>query len=89
MPTRNLYLTDTLDSFVASGVEDGRYSNASEVVREGLRMMQQREAEDLAKIARLRGAAQEGIESIERGEFVTLSGPDSIRQHSRGLRARS
>jgi antitoxin ParD1/3/4 len=87
MPTRNVFLTEHLDTFIASGVEEGRFSNASEVVREGLRLLEQREAENRAKIEWLRGATQEGIDAIERGESVTLSLPEAIADHLHGLRA--
>jgi antitoxin ParD1/3/4 len=87
MPTRNVFLTDHLDSFIADGIEKGRYSNASEVVREGLRMLEQRESEDRAKVEWLRGAAQEGIDAIERGAYVTLNSPDAVTGHLRELRA--
>jgi hypothetical protein len=39
MPTRNVNLTDELDSFVLAKVESGRYENASEVVRAALRTL--------------------------------------------------
>ncbi len=87
MPTRNVFLTQHFDSFIASGIEKGLYSNASEVVREGLRLLEQREAEDRAKVEWLRGATQEGIDAIERGEYVTLNSPEAIADHLRGLRA--
>jgi antitoxin ParD1/3/4 len=86
MPTRNVFLTKHLDTYIASRIEDGHYSNASEVVREGLRLLEQREAEDRAKIAWLRSATQEGIDAIERGEYVTLSSPTAIAAHLRELR---
>jgi len=50
MPTRNVNLTEHFDRFIEAGVESGRFSNASEVVREGLRLLEQREKEDRAKI---------------------------------------
>jgi antitoxin ParD1/3/4 len=87
MPTRNVFLTEHFDSFIASGIEKGRYSNASEVVREGLRLLEQRESEDRAKVEWLRGAAQEGIDAIERREYVTFSSPEAITDHLRGLRS--
>ncbi len=87
MPTRNVFLTEHFDSFIASRIEKGQYSNASEVVREGLRLLEQREAEDRAKIEWLRGAAQEGIDAVGRGEYVTLGSPKAISDHLRGLRA--
>jgi len=48
MPTRNVSLTEHSDLFIESGVSSGRFSNASEVVREGLRLLEQREQEDKA-----------------------------------------
>lgn len=89
MPTRNVFLTEHFDKFIAAGIEKGRYSNASEVVREGLRMLEQREMEERAKVEWLRGAAQEGIDAIERGESVTLDSPAAIASHLRGLRVGS
>jgi antitoxin ParD1/3/4 len=86
MPTRNISLSDQFDGFIATSIEEGRYGNASEVVREGLRLLQQREAEDKAKIEWLRGAAQEGIDAIERGEYFTFMSPADITGHLRGLR---
>ena len=63
MPTRNVNLTDELDSFVAYQLKSGRYENASEVVRDGLRMLVRAERQHLATIraainqAKARGAA--------------------------------
>ena len=78
MPTRNVNLTEHLDHFIETGVTSGRFSNASEVVREGLRLLEQREREDQAKIEWLRAAAKEGFDDIERGEFVTLRSGQEI-----------
>jgi antitoxin ParD1/3/4 len=50
MPTRNINLTEHLDRFVETRVTSGRYGNASEVVREGLRLLEQHEKEDRAKL---------------------------------------
>jgi antitoxin ParD1/3/4 len=86
MPSRNVFLSDQFETFITSGIEEGRYSNASEVVREGLRLLQQRDAEDRARIEWLRGAVQEGIDAMERGDYVTLNSPQEIKDHIRGLR---
>ena len=40
MPTRNINLTDHLDDFIEGGVASGRYKNASEVVPDGLRLLE-------------------------------------------------
>jgi len=60
MPTRNVNLTDELDRFVAIKVRSGRYENASEVVRAGLRTLEREEQEYEAKLAALRAAIDEG-----------------------------
>jgi antitoxin ParD1/3/4 len=72
MPTRNVNLTEHFDRFIEAGVTSGRFSNASEVVREGLRLLEQRHQEDQAKIEWLRAAAKEGFDDIDRGDYVTL-----------------
>jgi antitoxin ParD1/3/4 len=60
MPTRNVNLTPELDRFVRRGVKAGRYENASEVVRAGLRTLEREEREFEAKLAALREAIDEG-----------------------------
>jgi antitoxin ParD1/3/4 len=60
VPTRNVNLTDELDRFVAKKVKTGRYENASEVVRAGLRTLEREERQYEAKLAALRAAIDEG-----------------------------
>ena len=60
MPTRNVNLTDELDSFVSEKIESGRYENASEVVRAALRTMEREERQFEAKLVALRAAIDEG-----------------------------
>ena len=72
MPTRNVNLTEHFDRFIDAGLTSGRFSNASDVVREGLRLLEQREREDQAKIEWLRAAAKEGFDDIARGDYETL-----------------
>ncbi|HEY0797488.1 MAG TPA: type II toxin-antitoxin system ParD family antitoxin [Acidisarcina sp.] len=88
MPTRNVNLTKHYDSFIESSIATGRFSNASEAVRAGLHLLEQEEAENLARIEWLRGAAQQGLEAIERGEFTVLHSPAEIKKHVHRLRAR-
>jgi antitoxin ParD1/3/4 len=69
MPTRNVNLTTDLDRFVAAKVKSGRYENASEVVRAGLRTLERDEKQFEAKLARLRTAIDAGDASgIARGD---------------------
>jgi antitoxin ParD1/3/4 len=73
MPTRNINLTDNQDRFVAQALTSGRYQNASEVVRDGLRMLERREAEDAAKLARLRSALVEAESALTSGDFEDVA----------------
>jgi antitoxin ParD1/3/4 len=78
MPTRNINLTDRLDRFIETEVGSGRYGNASEVVREGLRLMERRKQEERAKLKWLRGAVSEGLDQIERGEGLEFRSMDEL-----------
>jgi antitoxin ParD1/3/4 len=49
MPTRNVVLTEYQEKVIETLVSSGRYQNASEVLREGLRLVEQRAAEDACK----------------------------------------
>jgi antitoxin ParD1/3/4 len=46
-------------------VSSGRYQNASEVLREGLRLIEQREAEDASRLVALRSAVKVGIADFD------------------------
>jgi antitoxin ParD1/3/4 len=80
MPTRNINLTEHLDHFVASQVASGRYSNASEIVREALRLLEEQEQERKAKLNVLRRAAKQGFDEIDQGKGIVLKGKKEINQ---------
>jgi antitoxin ParD1/3/4 len=81
MPTRNVVLTDYQAALVERLVASGRYQNASEVLRDGLRLIETREAEDKARLKALREAARIGIADMEQGRFRSFSSADAIRSH--------
>ncbi len=56
MPTRNVVLTDHLAQVVDGLVASGRYQNASEAIREGVRLLEREEAEWRAFLDRINGA---------------------------------
>ena len=69
MPTRNVNLTEELDTFVLEKIESGRYENASEVVRAALRTLEREEQQFEAKLAALRAAIDDGDASgIAKGD---------------------
>ncbi len=59
----NVSLTPQLEELVQQKVATGRYNNASEVVREALRLMEERDQEREARLRELRVAVQEGENS--------------------------
>jgi antitoxin ParD1/3/4 len=63
MPSRNVNLTPELDSFVSELMANGRYQNASDVVRAALRALEREEREETAKIEALRVAIDQGLQS--------------------------
>jgi antitoxin ParD1/3/4 len=59
----NVNLGPVFEEYVRTKVEGGQYNNVSEVVREALRLMMQQDRERDAKVAWLRDAIQEGLNS--------------------------
>src|SRR5580692_97451 len=80
MPTRNINLTEHFDRFVERQVSSGRYGNASEIVREALRLLEEQEQERAAKLKVLRQAANQGFAEIDQGQGIVLRGKKAISQ---------
>lgn len=74
--TRNVVLTETQSDLVDRLVASGRYQNASEALRAGLRLLEREEAE----LGDLRSRLSVGIEQARRGEFADGSGEDAMRR---------
>src|SRR4051812_17136257 len=68
--TRNIALTPHFDRFVQSRVESGRYQSASEVVRDGLRLLEEREENRQQSLRGVREDVEVGWQQSERGEVV-------------------
>jgi len=81
MPTRNIVLTDHQEELLERLVASGRYQNASEVLREGLRLVEDREAEEKARLKALREAARVGVEDIEAGRSRDFNSTAELRAH--------
>lgn len=73
MPTRNIVLTDHQTQLVERLVSSGRYQNASEVLREGLRLIERRDAEEAARLSALREAADRGLDDMEAGRYRSFN----------------
>ena len=85
VPTRNVVLTERQTDLIETLVESGRYQNASEVLRDGLRLVEQREAEDASKLKALRSAARVGVSALDRGEFKEFGDIDELRTYLNDL----
>lgn len=73
MPTRNVSLSSHYNSFIESSVRSGRYDNASEVFRAGLRLLEQQQEEHELKLKRLRQASNLGFKQLDKGEKITVT----------------
>ncbi|MGU3496391.1 type II toxin-antitoxin system ParD family antitoxin [Xanthobacteraceae bacterium A53D] len=76
MATRNVVLTETQSELVDRLVSSGRYQNASEALRAGLRLLEREEDERDALRARLTA----GIEEARRGELADGTGEEAVRR---------
>ncbi|QEH32141.1 hypothetical protein OJF2_06100 [Aquisphaera giovannonii] len=68
----NVSLTPELEQLVHKKVESGLYLSASEVVREALRLLEERDRLQAMKFEELRQAIQVGIGEADRGEVEAL-----------------
>lgn len=84
MPTRNVVLTEHHEDVIEHLVKSGRYQNASEVLREGLRLVERRETLEAAKLAALTEAARIGFRDLDEGRFREV-GDDDLEAFVAGL----
>lgn len=89
MPTRNVVLTEHQTSFVERLVSSGRYQNASEVLREGLRLVERHEAEGMARLEALRTAVRVGIDDIEAGRFEVFESAPALKKRLQAIAAKA
>lgn len=68
--TMNVSLTPQLERFIENQVDSGRYQTASEVFRDGLRLLQEREAQRNAALAEVRRKVGEGLAAAKRGQLI-------------------
>ncbi|MBK1885459.1 type II toxin-antitoxin system ParD family antitoxin [Marinobacter sp. DY40_1A1] len=81
MATRNIVLTDHQEQLVGTLVKAGRYQNASEVLREGLRLVEEQELQHQQKLLVLRDAVAEGLQDVAEGRTTTLGVGEEIAEY--------
>jgi len=85
MATRNVVLTAHQDELVSQLIDSGRYQNASEALRAGLRLLEREEIE----VADLRTRLAEGLRQAHSGEFADGDGVAVIRRAFQAARQSS
>jgi antitoxin ParD1/3/4 len=73
MPTRNVVLSEHQQQLVETLVQSGRYQNASEVLREGLRLIEERERLENVKLKALKQAARQGWVDVSEGRYADVA----------------
>ncbi len=68
----NISLGDHFETYIKQKVESGRYNSASEVVCDGLRLLEERDAMEDFRIARLRDEVETGINQAKKGQLSAL-----------------
>jgi antitoxin ParD1/3/4 len=66
----NVSLTPELEQFVSTKVDSGRYTSASEVVREALRLLEERDSALAAQLLEFNEELGRRLVGLERGEVV-------------------
>ena len=74
----NFSLTPALEQFVRDRAASGDYNNASEVVREALRLLRRAEEQRALKMERLRAAIREGDEALAQGKYSDLNSDEEL-----------
>jgi antitoxin ParD1/3/4 len=83
----NISLTPELEKFISSKVESGRYHSASEVVREALRLLEERDQVKSAQLAEFNQELGRRLDSLDRGERVDpVDARDKLERKSRARR---
>ena len=67
----NISLTKELEKLVTTKVASGRYHSASEVIREGLRLLENQDIVRQARLEQLRRDVQIGIDQLDLGQGTT------------------
>ena len=85
----NISLTPKLEDLVNKKVASGLYGSASEVIREGLRLLDEQDRLRGARLQALRDKIDKGLEQLDRGEAIPGEKVfRDLREKSKKLRAR-
>lgn len=83
----NVSLTDELEAMVQDKVRSGMYNSASEVIREGLRLLKEHDQIRQMQLEELRKEVAIGVDQLDRGQVVQYD-PEAIKAKGRALLGR-
>lgn len=81
MATLNISLTPELASLIQEKVSSGMYHSASEVVREGLRLLKEQDEIRRMRLQELKKEIAVGTEQLERGEAKVFHSGEALADH--------
>ena len=87
MPTRNVSLTEHQDGFIEELLATGAYRNASDVIRDGLRLLEARRGLRDEQLATSRRTAQQGWDDLDAGRYTEIT-PLDVPSHIAAVRSR-
>jgi antitoxin ParD1/3/4 len=76
LPTRSVSLTPEQNAFIDELLKAGEYRDASEAMRDAVRALQQRRAEEALKLDKLRLSIKQGIAALDRGDYTEVEDED-------------
>lgn len=85
MPTRNVVLTDHQAALIERLVASGQYQNASEVLRDGLRLVELRDRANTAWIEKVREAVAVGEADFAAGRYTVIETDADLNAFMAGL----
>lgn len=76
----NVSLTPELESMINNKVKSGLYNSASEVVREALRLLEEKDRIREMRREELRREVMRGVDQVQRGEYIELNSDEELRE---------
>jgi antitoxin ParD1/3/4 len=83
MPTRKITLTEHDESVIDRLVESGSFLDTSDVLREGLRLIELCQSNDEFRLQAMRAAVQVGFDDIEAGRYKDFESFEDLEQYLR------
>ncbi|MFN7948160.1 MAG: type II toxin-antitoxin system ParD family antitoxin [Blastocatellia bacterium] len=76
----SITLTPEQEAVINQKLQSGRYTSATDVIDEGLRLLEEKDQER-QKLEELRAEVHKGLEQLERGEYLTFDSAMEIKAH--------